>query len=76
MRALEEQKSLHSKYKPFDDIVLEHYESLIKNYVSVDIIDCNDDFSKYDLIVAPILYMTSEETVAKYINSFPTAVHL
>ena len=65
MRALEEQKSLHSKYKPFDDIVLEHYESLIKNYVSVDIIDCNDDFSKYDLIVAPILYMTSEETVAK-----------
>lgn len=65
MRALEEQKSLHSKEKPFDDIIMEHYEALCKNYVSADIIDTKADFSKYDLIIAPMLYMTSEDTVKK-----------
>lgn len=69
MRALEEQKSLHSKEKPFDDIIMEHYEALCKNYVSADIIDTKADFSKYDLIIAPMLYMTSEDTVQK-IRSF------
>lgn len=69
MRALEEQKSLHSKKKPFDDIIMEHYEALCKNYVSADIIDTKADFSKYDLIIAPMLYMTSEDTVQK-IRSF------
>ncbi|MCI8980379.1 MAG: beta-galactosidase [Clostridia bacterium] len=65
MRALEEQKSLHSKEKPFDDTIMEHYEALCKNYVSADIIDTKTDFSQYDLIIAPMLYMTSEDTVKK-----------
>jgi len=65
MRALEEQKSLHRKEKPFDDIVQEYYEALLKNYVSVDLITSEDDFSRYELIAAPMLYMTSAETVEK-----------
>lgn len=69
MRALEEQQSLHSKEKPFDDIIMEHYEALIKNYVSVDVIDTKADFSKYDLVIAPMLYMINEDTVQN-IHSF------
>lgn len=65
MRALEEQKSLHSRKKQFEDIIVEHYEALLKNYVSVDIIDSRADFSDYDLIAAPVLYMMREETVDK-----------
>jgi len=65
LRALEEQKSLHKKEKPFDEIVLEHYEALLKNYVSVDIIDSGADYAKYDLVIAPMLYMMCGETVGK-----------
>ena len=63
MRALEEQKSLHRNEKSFDDIILEHYEALMKNYVSVDIIDAKADLTQYDLVIAPMLYMMDEKTV-------------
>lgn len=63
--ALLEQKSLKNKKKNFDTIALEHYEALIKQYVSVDIISQEWDFSKYKLIVAPVLYMFKENTAQK-----------
>lgn len=64
MRALEEQKSLR-KNQDFDEIICEHYEALLKNYVSVDIIDQSADFSKYKLISAPMLYMLLPGTAEK-----------
>jgi beta-galactosidase len=63
--ALLEQKSLKNKKKDFDGIILEHYEALIKQYVSVDIISQQCDFSKYKLIVAPVLYMFKEKTAER-----------
>lgn len=63
--ALLEQKSLKNKKKDFDSIIVEHYEALIKQYVSVDIISQEWDFSKYKLIVAPVLYLFKENTAEK-----------
>jgi len=62
LRALEEQKSLKKNGKEFDNMIFEYYEALLKNYVSVDIISQCDDFSPYQLIVAPILYLFKPDT--------------
>lgn len=72
MSALMEQKNLKSKKKDFEDLVREHYEALIRNYVSVDVIDRDADFSKYKLIIAPVLYMfgaDTDEKIKAYIAS-------
>lgn len=57
MRGLEEQKSLRNVDRDFEDIILEHYEALLKNYVSVDVIAQDCDYSGYQMIVAPMLYL-------------------
>lgn len=62
LRALQEQKNLKKKNKDFASIVKEHYEALIKNYISVDIIDQTMDFSKYKVVIAPVLYLFKPET--------------
>jgi beta-galactosidase len=62
LRALEEQKSLRKQNRKVDEIVLEHYEAFIKNYVSVDIIDQTANFSDYQMVVAPMLYLFLPET--------------
>lgn len=65
LRALYEQKNLKRNKKNYDVIVEEHYEALLQNYVSVDIIDRNADFSRYKMIVAPLCYMFSSDTPKK-----------
>lgn len=57
LRALQEQKNLRKQEKDIDNIMIEQYEALLKNYVSVDIISQNEDFSNYKLIIAPMLYL-------------------
>lgn len=68
LRALETQISLKRK-KEFAKIVMEYYDALLKNYVSVDVINQKADFSKYQMIVAPTLYLFQPETYNK-IRSF------
>ena len=65
MGALEEQKSLRSENRQFEEIIKEHHEALTRNYVSVDVIGREDDFSPYRLIAAPLLYQFSEKTAEK-----------
>ncbi len=77
MRALDEQKNLRRKDKGFEEIVREHYEALIKNYVSVDVIDQSADFSGYKLLVAPMLYLFmpgTYENIRKFIAEGGTFV--
>lgn len=62
MRALEEQAGLKNSRKDFADIIHEHYEALMKNYVHVDIISQDTDFSSYKLVIAPVLYLFKPET--------------
>ncbi|MDO5520843.1 MAG: beta-galactosidase, partial [bacterium] len=71
LRALNELKGLKNDKKEFDEIVMEYYEALVKNYVSVDIIDQATDFSKYDLVIAPMLYLFkphTEKRIKKYVE--------
>ncbi len=67
MRALREQKSLKRFKKDFEQVIFKHYEALLKNYVSVDIISRKDDFSQYDAVIAPVMYICPDE---KKIRSF------
>lgn len=46
--------------KPHDDIAIDHYLALRRNGVNVDIIDEEQDFSGYKLIVAPMMYMVKD----------------
>ncbi len=48
------------------------YKPLWEKGVSVDVISMDDDFSKYDLIIAPYLYMLkdgTEERIVSYVKS-------
>lgn len=65
MCGLREQKSLRNVKPEYEEIILEHYEALVKNYVSVDVIMQDADFSSYQLIVAPMLYMFLPQTAGK-----------
>ncbi|HOP95540.1 MAG: beta-galactosidase [Dictyoglomaceae bacterium] len=42
-----------------------YYRTLFENQLGVDVIGVEDDFKKYKLIVAPLLYMTKEEVANK-----------
>lgn len=44
---------------------MEHYEAVIQNYVSVDVIAQTADFSRYKVIIAPMLYMFLPGTADK-----------
>ncbi|MEN2983654.1 MAG: beta-galactosidase [Dictyoglomaceae bacterium] len=46
-----------------------YFRALYENLIGVDIIGIEDDFEKYKLIIAPLLYMTKEE-VAKKIENY------
>ncbi len=65
LRALDEQKSMRRQNKGIEETMLEHYEALLKNYISVDIIDQTAEFSEYSLIAAPMLYMFLPGTAEK-----------
>ncbi len=65
IRALHEQKSLKRQKKDFEAVILEHYDALKKNYVSVDVISRQDDFSQYKVITAPVIYMFADDTAEK-----------
>ena len=43
----------------------DHYSVFWKQDIAVDIITSDQDFSQYDLILAPMLYLMTEETMAK-----------
>ncbi|MDP4153477.1 MAG: beta-galactosidase [Bacillota bacterium] len=60
---------LRNDLKNYKQEVLRHYQSLWKNSVSVDVISSEKDFSKYKLIVAPVLYMLKPD-VARRMEHF------
>jgi len=45
--------------------VMQYYRALFENQLGVDVIGIEDNFEKYKLIVAPLLYMIKEETIKK-----------
>jgi len=58
--------SVKLKYK---DEILNYYEALHSQNISVDLISQEDDFTGYKLIIAPVLYMV-KENVSKKVEEF------
>jgi len=54
-----------NKEKHYTDTVLAHYKPFWEEGVSVDVINATADLSPYDLVVAPLLFMVSEENGAR-----------
>ncbi|MBQ7486499.1 MAG: beta-galactosidase [Clostridia bacterium] len=51
--------------KHYSQTVLDHYEAFWRMGISADIVDMSCDFSRYKLVIAPMLYMQREDIVRK-----------
>lgn len=49
----------------YEETIHQHYRAFWKLGIPVDVIDSRRDLSKYKLVVAPMMYMTSEEAGRK-----------
>lgn len=59
------------KDKAYRAICVDYYKALWERGIGVDILPINGDLEKYDLIVAPMLYMTDKATISalkKYVE--------
>lgn len=68
--ALNRQKGLRRNNPSYEVIMREYHEALTRNYVSVDVISQRDDFARYKVILAPMLYLFetgTEEKIRKYV---------
>ncbi len=65
IQALNEQVGLRKDRSFWEKLSQLHYEALLKNYVNVDVISADADFSRYKLISAPGLYMFKPKTADK-----------
>lgn len=50
-----------NKHKEYADSILAHYKAFWDRGINVDVINTKADFSDYDLVVAPILFMVSDD---------------
>ncbi|MGP3778059.1 beta-galactosidase [Halanaerobium saccharolyticum] len=60
--AINEASGPRQDKKNYVETCVKHYQPFWKKGISVDVIDQTKDFSKYKLIVAPMLYMLKEGT--------------
>ena len=61
--ALEDAQFTYKRDKKYQPTLLDYYRVLWERTVSVDIVDPHADLSKYDLVIAPMLYLADGETV-------------
>jgi len=62
-------QGLNNLDKGYENICHNHYRNLFKQGVSLDVLDFNQDFSKYKFIIAPMMYITTE-SVATRLDTF------
>lgn len=61
--ALEDARGFARYDKMYAETCVKYYQSLWKRGISVDVISSHGDFKKYDLVIAPMLYMTDHNTI-------------
>lgn len=66
--AIDDLQGLIKSKKNYLETCINHYYPFWKNGVNVDIVSYDSDFSKYKLIVAPMLYMLKPDTIDKIKN--------
>lgn len=57
--------------------VLKYYEAFHGNHYAVDVVGVSEDFSKYDVVVAPVLYMNKsgfDQRIKEYVKQGGTFV--
>lgn len=67
----------NNEEKNYADVCVKHYIPFWENGVNVDVIDSNADFSEYELVVMPMLYMVKqgvEEKIEEYVKNGGNAV--
>ena len=63
--ALNDAQGFGLKTKNYGETLQKHYQAFWEKDIAVDVISKEMDFSKYDLLIAPMLYMMSEKTTEK-----------
>ena len=63
--ALENAQGFQKQNKKYKETLYQYYHTLWKRGINTDVIGYEDDFSKYDLIIAPMMYTVSEALIDK-----------
>lgn len=75
--AIDDAKGLNNSRKNYLESVLCHYKPFWKAGVPVDVIDMTQDLSKYDVVIAPMLYMLRagvEDKIKAFVEAGGTLV--
>lgn len=75
--AIDDMQGLGTRDKDYCGICTDHYAPFWKNNVAVDVIDSEQDFSGYRLLIAPMLYMVKKgvgERIKEFVNNGGTFV--
>ncbi len=63
--ALDDAQGFQTQDKKYGLSLQNHYRYFWNKDIAVDVVTPDHDFSKYDLLIAPMLYLMTEETMAK-----------
>ncbi len=63
MWALDDLQGMQKKNKKYTETCINHYYPLWEKGINADVITRHDDFSKYKLIIAPMLYMCEQSVI-------------
>ncbi|MDZ7836398.1 MAG: beta-galactosidase [Alkalibacterium sp.] len=63
--ALNDAQGFGLKTKKYGETLQKHYQAFWDKNIAVDVISKETSFENYDLVIAPMLYMMSEETAEK-----------
>lgn len=75
--AVEQSRGPRNDGLGYDDTAVKHYRTFWENGAAVDVIESVRDFSKYDILIAPMLYMLRKgvaERIEKFVKSGGTFV--
>ncbi|SFC61007.1 beta-galactosidase [Alkalibacterium subtropicum] len=63
--ALNDAQGFGLQTKKYGETLEKHYQAFWDKNIAVDVVSKDADFSKYDLVIAPMLYMLAEKTAEK-----------
>lgn len=66
--ALDNSQGFAKDNKKYPETCLAYYKALWKRGIAVDVISAHGDFEEYDFVIAPMLYMTDQDTIDKLTN--------
>lgn len=75
--AIDAAQGFQKHYKKYTTTCQQFYNYFWRHAIDVDVIDAHRDLSRYDLVVAPMLYMTSQDTIdllTRYVREGGTLV--